>query len=79
MRSSAEHWLEVWRCVAALSEANLRGVVGFWDLQERRSRWLAEVSQILDRHMRSEAFLDWMSFNLRAMAEPNPPGGSSRK
>jgi hypothetical protein len=79
MRSSAEHWLEVWRCAAALSEANLRGVAGFWDLQERRGRWLAELSQILDRHMRSKAFLDWMAFNLRAMAEPNPGGPSPRK
>ena len=74
-----EHWLEVWRCAAALSEANMQGLARLWDLQERRSRWLAELSQTLDRHMRSEAFLEWMAFNLRAMAEPNSSGPPPRK
>jgi hypothetical protein len=79
MDNATAHWLEVWRCAAALNEANMQGLSEFWNLQEQRSRWLAELSQTLDRHMRSEAFLDWMSFNLRAMADPNFGGPSPRK
>lgn len=79
MRSPAEDWLEVWRCAAALSEAGLQRMTGFWDLGERRRRWMADLSLILDRHMRSEAFLEWMAFGLRALAEPAPASPSPRK
>ena len=38
-----------------------------WDPRSLRQRWLADMSRVVDRSMRSAAFLEVIRFNLHAM------------
>jgi len=41
--------------------------LALWDPQPLRRRWLADMSRVMDRTLRSQAFLVMSRFNLRAM------------
>jgi hypothetical protein len=41
--------------------------LALWDPRQLRQRWLADMSNAMDRVMRSPAFLELIRFNLVAM------------
>ena len=41
--------------------------LALWDPRSLRQRWLADMSRVMDRSMRSMAFLEMLRFNLQAM------------
>ena len=42
--------------------------LALWDPRSLRQRWLAEMSNAMDRYMRSPAFLELIRFNLETMS-----------
>ena len=68
----ADQWLKTWQQANALSQMNLAGVALFWDPQ-LRSRWLTQLSRVLDDYMRSPAFLELMQHSLRTITTPTLP------
>ena len=41
--------------------------LALWDPRSLRQRWLADMSRVTDRGMRSVAFLEMLRFNLMTM------------
>ena len=41
--------------------------LALWDPRSLRQRWLADMSRVVDRSMRSAAFLEVIRLNLQAM------------
>lgn len=79
-----ERWLELYRCASAWGALGLESFEYFLELRQRRDRWLVELSQAMDRYLRSPAFLELMKLNLKAMSlpmrfvlPPSPTGESS--
>jgi len=62
-----EHWLDGWRYAAALGRGSLAALATVWNPRQVRSWWLAHLSQNIDVYLRSPAFLELMSCNLKTM------------
>jgi hypothetical protein len=41
--------------------------LALWDPRSLRQRWLADMTRVVDRSMRSAAFLEMLRLNLQAM------------
>lgn len=67
-RSLAEPYLALWRMTAAVAWGGLASLVQLCDTKPLRTRWSADLSQTVDRTLRSPEFLEFMAGNLRAMA-----------
>jgi len=63
----AEPWRAWWSYTGACGRAGLEWMALWSDPAPLRSRWLAGVSQMLDRYVRSPAFLELTRHNLRAL------------
>ncbi len=74
-----QQWLGAFEQAGALGRQELEAAALFHDARRLRSLWLAELTTVVDRYMRSAPFLQLMQFNLQALTRPSslaPPHGS---
>jgi hypothetical protein len=64
-----EQWLATWRLGVALSFAGVASLAQFSDPRQLRKVWSANLTEMIDRSMRSPEFLRLMACQLRAMAD----------
>jgi hypothetical protein len=64
-----EQWLEWWRQASSLGFGGLAAGAVFPDYRQLQKLWLADLTQTMDRYMRSSAFLELMRCNLKTMTQ----------
>src|SRR5579885_1609588 len=65
----AMEWLDAWQR-AARWRVDAENSAAFLDPREFRSKWFAEVSEVMDSYMRTPAFLLWMESYLGVLTQP---------
>ncbi len=63
-----EQWLEAWKHACLVGRGSLEAFAFFADPRWLRKFWLADLSQAMDRYMRSAVFLELMQVNLNYLA-----------
>ena len=63
-----EPWLGAWRFATAMTWGGLASLHQLWDPKQLRSFWSTNLSQAMDRTLRSPEFLELLAGSLRAMA-----------
>jgi hypothetical protein len=64
-----EQWFAAWRFGAALGWASVASLTQLADPRGLRRAWSANLTETIDRSLRSPEFLRLMSCQLRAMAD----------
>jgi hypothetical protein len=64
----AEAWLALWRYSTAWTWGGLASFAQVYDTRSLRAFWSSQMTQAMDRYMRSPEFLELMASGLRTLA-----------
>jgi hypothetical protein len=63
----AQPWLGMWRLTAATTVESVVLLAQLWDPRRFRASWSKELSESVDRYLRSPQFLEQMARNVKTM------------
>ena len=72
-RPSVEQYLEFWRQAAAVGRGSLAAASMLLDPRPLRNMWVAHLTQVTDRFLRSPECLELMKHSLRVLSTPGRP------
>jgi hypothetical protein len=64
----AEQWLGPWKLATAMTLQGLASFARLYDTRQLLARWSPNMTEVVDRYLRSPDFLELMASTLKTMA-----------